>query len=159
YPQGGRPHHAVFVLKEPLTHPGGSTLTFTLRQTHGGGHLIGRLRLSVTTAASPGDGAVLPQPVAGALAVAPAAPTHPRRAHLAPHYLAQKLARDLAALPPLRLVYCATSTFAPDGTSRPAGKPRPVHVLKRGEIRRPGAVAGPGTLSLLPGLGGRFRLA
>src|SRR5262249_46252386 len=71
YPQVGRPHHAVFVLKEPLAQPGGTTLTFTLRQTHGGGHLIGRLRLAVTTAAAPGDGAALPPPVAAALAAAP----------------------------------------------------------------------------------------
>src|SRR5262249_32452137 len=53
YPQVGKPHWAVFELKEDLGDNGGTTLTIILEQNHGGGHLIGRARLSVTTAPRP----------------------------------------------------------------------------------------------------------
>jgi hypothetical protein len=68
------------------------------------------------------------------------------------------LDRQLAALPPPRLVYAAANVFTPDGSFRPAITPRPVHVLKRGDINQPGAKAVPGALSLVPGLVSRFRL-
>ena len=45
-PQFGKPHHAIFTLKNPLTLVAGRTLEFTLVQNHGGGRTIGRLRLS-----------------------------------------------------------------------------------------------------------------
>ena len=35
------------------------------------------------------------------------------------------------------MVYCGTSNFAADGSFRPSDKPRPVHVLKRGDITQP----------------------
>jgi hypothetical protein len=60
------------------------------------------------------------------------------------------------ALPPQRLVYAAARDFAPDGSHRPTPSPRPVHVLKRGDIRRPGPAAPPGAVSCLPGVPGRF---
>src|SRR5205085_12415402 len=53
YPEVGKPHQAIFELKEPIRFEGGATLTFVLEQNHGGGHLIGRPRLSVTTHAPP----------------------------------------------------------------------------------------------------------
>ena len=52
YPEVGKPHQAVFEIEEPIGSDGGTTLTFVLEQTHGRGHLIGRLRLSVTTDAA-----------------------------------------------------------------------------------------------------------
>jgi hypothetical protein len=156
YPQVGQPHHAVFTLKEPLS-DGDVTLTFTLRQTHGGGHLIGRLRLAVTTAPNP-EAAALPATVAAVLAAAPKERTERQKIDLAVYYLEQKLERELAALPPQRLVYCGTSVFAPDGSFHPAGKPRPVHVLKRGDVNQPGAAAEPGALACVSGLESRFRL-
>src|SRR5690606_32627119 len=69
YPAVGKPHHALFVFARPVS---GRRLTFTLEQTHGGGHLIGRLRLSVTTAASPSIVAPLPADIAAILATDPA---------------------------------------------------------------------------------------
>src|SRR6266702_2470953 len=53
YPEVGRDHQAVFEIKDPVGFAGGAALTFILDQNHGGGHLIGRPRLSVTTAAPP----------------------------------------------------------------------------------------------------------
>ena len=49
------------------------------------------------------------------------------------------LAAELAALPPQRLVFAAASEFAPDAGHKPPGGPRPVHVLRRGDIHQPGA--------------------
>ncbi len=73
--------------------------------------------------------------------------------------LAARQAERAAALPPPRLVYAAASDFKPDGSFRPAGKPRPVRVLKRGDITKPGAEASPGTLTCVEGLEARFRSA
>jgi hypothetical protein len=81
-----------------------------------------------------------------------------QRAELALHVLEQKLDRQIAALPPPQLVYAAASDFKPDGSFKPAGKPRPVHVLKRGDINKPGPEAQPAALACVPGLEARFRL-
>ena len=61
HPAVGQPHHAVFELAEPMKLAQGAVLTITLRQLHGGAHLIGAFRLSVADAPSnqvvalPGD--------------------------------------------------------------------------------------------------------
>src|SRR5205823_9547104 len=53
YPETGHSHDAVFEFKDPIYHPGGTTLTFVLEQVHGRNHVIGRLRLAVTSAPLP----------------------------------------------------------------------------------------------------------
>ena len=158
YPQVGKSHQAVFTLAEPLRQPGGLTLTVTLRQTHGGGHLIGRLRLSLTTAHHPEDLAPLPPPISTILGVTASQRTPRQRADLAAYYLGGKLDHQLAALPPRRLVYCGTNSFVPDGSFAPSKTPRPVRLLKRGDILKPGAPVAPGTLSCVSGLEHRFRV-
>jgi mono/diheme cytochrome c family protein len=70
-------------------------------------------------------------------------------------------ARGLAALPPPRLVYAAgihNGSGAFRGTGPDGGKPRPIHVLPRGDVTRPGKIVEPGALSVLADLPGRFRL-
>jgi hypothetical protein len=161
YPRVGQSHRAVFEVKEPQRLSGNTALTFTLEQTHGGGHLIGRLRLSVTTAPRPlsAAGAALPDEVVKLLAVPAGQRTPAQKAELARYVLRQQLERQRAALPPPRLVYAAANDFTPQGTFRPSKTPRTVHVLKRGDINHPGKKARPGTLACVPGLEGRFRLA
>lgn len=159
YPKIGTAHSAVFTLKQPLRHAGGSTLTFVLEQTHGRGHLIGRFRLAVTGAPKPGEATTLPKDVAAALAVRPAERSDRQKADLAAHYLAEKLSRDLAALPAPQLVYCGTNRFQADGSFRPTTTPRPVHLLERGDVTKPKDLAAPGALSCVPGLEPRFALA
>ncbi|MGP0067634.1 MAG: PSD1 and planctomycete cytochrome C domain-containing protein [Isosphaeraceae bacterium] len=63
---------------------------------------------------------------------------------------------ELSALPPQPLVFAAASEFAPDGSHKPPGGPRPVHLLRRGDIHQPGPPAPPGTLSCVAGLPSRF---
>ncbi len=53
----------------------------------------------------------------------------------------------LKSLPAGKLVYAAATHFSPQGNFRPTeGLPRAVHVLPRGDITRPAAVAVPGVL-------------
>ncbi len=66
--------------------------------------------------------------------------------------------KEVAALPKPRWVYAAANYFEPQGTFRFAIEPRPVHVLLRGSVETPGAVAQPGALSCVPGLNARFNL-
>ncbi len=56
--------------------------------------------------------------------------------------------RELAALPPERLVYAAA----------PLPRPRPVHLLERGEVRRAGPLMPPGAIACVAGLDSIFRL-
>jgi hypothetical protein len=160
YPKVGQPHRAVFEFEQPVGFREGTTFIFVFEQTHGGGHLIGRVRVSVTTAPQPLTAAeALPESLTAIIAVPADKRTDRQRAELALHVLEQKVDRDTAALPPQQLVYSATGDFKPDGSFKPAGKPRPVHVLKRGDINKPGAEAKPGALECVPGLEARFRLA
>lgn len=72
-----------------------------------------------------------------------------------------ELKASLAALPPPRLVYAGTvhhGTGAFAGTGADGGRPRPIHVLLRGDVRTPGKEVEPGTVPLLPGETGRFDL-
>jgi hypothetical protein len=65
----------------------------------------------------------------------------------------------LAAVPPQGLVFAAASDFLPDNSHVPPGKPRPVHLLNRGDIRQPGKPAVPGTVGCVAGLPSRFSIA
>ncbi len=156
YPQVGKPHRAVFELAEEVGSDGGTILTFVLEQTQPAGHPIGRLRLSVTTAPRPVRLAAVPDEIAQILAVSPASRTDDQRRELAAYYLADSLDRQLAALPAQELVYALASEFKPDGSHKPPGGPRPVQILRRGDIHHPVAEAVPGALSCVPGLASRF---
>ena len=70
--------------------------------------------------------------------------------------LAAWLKVELAALPHQALVFAGASDFAPDASHVPPGKPRPVHVLRRGDIRQPGKPALPGSLTCIKALAPRF---
>jgi hypothetical protein len=160
YPKVGQPHRAVFEFDKPLGFQNGTTLSIVLEQTHGGSHLIGRMRLSVTTAPQPLTAMeALPEALAKILAVPSAQRTDEQIAELTRYVVERRLDRQLAALPPMQVVYAAASDFKPDGSFKPAGKPRPVHLLKRGDINKPGLEAKPGALECVPGLEARFQLA
>ncbi len=72
-----------------------------------------------------------------------------------------KLDAELSALPNRLTVYCGTVYHGSGnfcGTGASDGKPRLIHVLNRGNVQQPGAVAEPGALSLLAMLPARFVL-
>lgn len=68
---------------------------------------------------------------------------------------------ELGALPPQSLAYVGavhTGSGAFLGTGGKGGQPRPIHVLPRGDVLKPGAEVGPGALSALRELPARFEL-
>ena len=158
YPQVGRRHSAVFPFKHPVGDRGAVELVVRLDQLHGGGHLIGRFRLSATTAPDPAA-IPLPDPLPTILETPAAGRTPDQWDRLGLHVLRAATSAGLAALPPRQAVYAAAADFAPDGSHKPVPVPRPVHVLRRGDIRQPLAEAKPGALTCVPGLPGLFDLA
>lgn len=161
FPEVGRTHTAVFELVDPIRANGPVLLTFELHQELGRQHLIGRLRLSVGSKVLPlqFESATFPAPVMAALAANAEQRTDQQRMLLAAFYQQRKIDQALAALPGPQLVYCGTNRFKPSGGLVPATQPRPVHVLKRGEINSPGVLAEPGALKCVPGLSGTLEIA
>ncbi len=158
YPQVGRPHEVVFTFAEPLVCDAETELAFALEQLHGGGHLIGRFRLSITDAAPPLKPTVVSPSLRAILAIPAAKRTDAQARELALHVLKEQVSAELAALPTPALVYAAAPNFTTDGSHKPVAMPRDVRMLKRGDIRKPGEKVEPGTLSLLPKLSGGFDL-
>jgi hypothetical protein len=72
-----------------------------------------------------------------------------------------RIRSELTKLPPENVVYCGTvytGGGAFKGTGRDGGRPREIHVLKRGDVRTPGPVVGPGTVPIIGGVGWQFEL-
>ncbi|MBI3409978.1 MAG: DUF1553 domain-containing protein [Planctomycetes bacterium] len=149
YPMVGQTHAAIFVFEKPV--PGPARLVFTLDQQHGGGHLIGRPRLSVTSETPPASIEILHPRAQRALAKPQAERTEQEKLDIAYFAIRAKVENDLLTMPAPKLVYAAASDFQPDGSFKPAGGCRAVHILKRGDITRPGAEAKPGVLSCVTG--------
>jgi hypothetical protein len=158
FPAVGKPHAAVFIFRDPLKVAAGTRLTFILEQLHGEGHLIGRARLSAT-AAPPSAVAPLPPKIDKILAKPKDQRTEDDQAELALFILRDKVESELAALPPAKLVYAAASDFVPIGSFKPARGCRPVHVLRRGDVKRPGPLATPAGLACVTDLDHQFKLA
>jgi hypothetical protein len=158
YPQVGKPHETVFELSEVILGDEKAEVKFALEQLHGGGHLIGRFRLSVTDAAPPLKPVVLPAAIRTTLATSATKRTEQQSRELALFVLKEKASAELAALPAPATVYAAAPNFKPDGSHRPTPAPREVRMLKRGDIRKPGEAVTPGAPSLLPKLPGEFHL-
>ena len=157
FPKVGQPHHAIFVLKRPLTLQKSAImksvgLKIELQQTHGRGHLIGKLRISTTSSPNPDRLATvkLPHAILSILSTPAGQRSNGQRIQLASYVLKEKLQKQLKLLPPPQVVYCGSSRFQTDASFRPVERPRQVNVLRRGEITQPLSEAHPGVLSCLP---------
>ena len=159
HPEIGRSHVAIFELKDDAGFPGGTLLNFTLQQNFGGSHLIGKFRLSVTTAPRPVRVQSFPENIAKILATDSAARTDDQKIELAAYYLKTRVDRDLAALPASKVVYAVANDFEPRLIFKPSKMPRPIYLLKRGDINKPEEPSVPGSLSLVPDLKSTFDLA
>jgi hypothetical protein len=160
YPAVGQAHHAVFELAEPIELPAGSTLTITLKQLHGGSHLIGAFRLSVTDQLAP-QAAALPNDVQRALDQEATQRSEEQKLAIAQYVVRQTGESQLQSLPPQATVYAAATNVAiptGSGSSQAANvvAPKVVHLLKRGDIGQPQGVVSPGGLSVLKHLPSRF---
>jgi len=75
--------------------------------------------------------------------------------------LREEAMKKLAELPVPHRVYAGTvhnGDGAFRGTGATGGKPRPIFILQRGDVKKPGKEVGPGALRALPGLPARFDL-
>lgn len=158
YPAVGQSHFAIFTFAEPQIVRPGEKLVVTLRQNHGGGHLIGLYRLAVTDAA-PETLSVLPLPVSEVLQV----PANQRNAEqqlvIAAHVLREYATLQLAKLPQPGHVYAAgASVDVPTIGVVTIIQPKPVHLLERGDIDKPREVVGPGALTAVSNLAARFEI-
>jgi hypothetical protein len=124
--------------------------------THGRTHLIGRPRLSATSAPDPAGVTAIPDAITAILTVPRGERADAQRIELAAWIRQLQIDRELAALPEPRLVYCGTSQFEPDGSFAPAPQPRQVHILKRGNIFDPLDEAVVGALSCVSELPGEL---
>jgi len=159
HPEESKPHRAMFVFEKPLAARKGEMIEIELRQLHGGSHLIGRSRLSVTNEAKPALVEILPPDVAQALAIEPPKRTAGQSKVLALYFSREANAEDLAELGERPKVYAVASDFSALGNFKPAGKPRDVHVLLRGSIHSPGEKAVPGALDCVDALNSRFAIS
>lgn len=85
-PQFGKPNTAVFETKPQPAREGGSVLTFSLQQGFGGQHVIGKLRLSVTSSPRPIVAPQLPKELADILSIPPEQRTPEQTAKIVAHY-------------------------------------------------------------------------
>ena len=159
HPQQGKSHRAVFVFDQDILLSESSEIEAVLEQRHGGSHLIGRLRVSLTSHPEPDANIKLPIDLAAMTSVPPEQRTREQKRQLARFYLEQKISKQLAALPEPGRVFTVASQFKAIGNFKPALKPREVDVLKRGDIHSPIEPAIPGALACVPEMPGRFELA
>ena len=66
------------------------------------------------------------------------------------------VSRAIAALPPETKVYAAATDFKREGSFIPAKSPRPVHLLARGDVKRPGDLMSAAGIACVPGPDPRF---
>ena len=130
----------------------------TIKQLQAG-HLLGRFRLSATTAPA-APLAALSAEAKAALAIPDGQRTPEARLALAAGVLRERSQQELTRLPAQAQVYAASAANqAARGAILKAPQPRIIHVLKRGDLDKPGAEAGPGALTAVTALTARFPLA
>ena len=149
-----QPRKAVFNADKPISNPHGTILTFYLRQDHGGwnsddnqNHNLGRLRLSITTAANAAADP-LPQGVRDILAV----PAEKR----APAQTAAVFSYWRTTVPEWRETNARIEELwkqHPEGSTQlvlqPLADGRQTHMLTRGDFLKPGKSVAPGVPAFL----------
>ncbi|MEO6183145.1 MAG: PSD1 and planctomycete cytochrome C domain-containing protein [Verrucomicrobiota bacterium] len=153
HPRYGEPHEAVFEVKDPPVFPEGTTFTLLLENQAGAtGHGIGRFRLSASDAApTTAPLAPLAAELTAILRVPAGERTPAQLQELALAVLKMDNQGALAALPAPQFVYAVTRDFPADGDNfKPSPQPRPIHLLTRGELSKPGELVSPGTLGCVP---------
>ena len=162
HPRVSEDHRAVYEFAQPVSIEGGTTLTVVLEQLHGGGHLIGRPRISVTTATESLalDGELIPAEITSILKRPAAERTDLQRAELARYVRQSDVERNLVALPAPQMIFAASGEMKSDPLNSPSKRPvRMVHLLTRGDIKQAKEIAQSGSLSCIEGLTARFELA
>ncbi|MEO2013351.1 MAG: DUF1553 domain-containing protein, partial [Fuerstiella sp.] len=157
HPSVGQSHYAVFELDEPLELKPSSHIVVVLKQLHGGGHLIGRLKLYATAAAG-ATAEVLPELVRTGINSPPNQRSPDQKAAIAAYALRRHAESQLASLTAEASVYAVSTSYSHGKKLNSPMAPKIVHVLRRGDIQQPGKVAAPGALAAIATLPGRFEL-
>jgi hypothetical protein len=156
-PQTGKNHELVLETAADLSDGTPATLKLTLHQDYGGGHVIGRFRLSATSAPRPVRAAgadATPPEVRQILAIEPAARSDEQRGALAAYYrtiapLLQPQREKLAALERQKADIIRS---APTSLVSMSIEPRVVRILSRGNwLDDSGEIVSPGVPEFLPG--------
>jgi hypothetical protein len=139
---------AVFESKKPVGFTAGTLLTFSLDQTYGHEHTIGRFRLSVTTGEHPLRADPLTQEAREILAIPQSERTHEQERELFSFYRKTDTNFDEAN----KKIDAEQSKWPPAPTTlvlnaRPT--PRETHIFKRGDWQKPGPLVTPGVPSIL----------
>jgi hypothetical protein len=160
YPRVGESHTAVFEL-EKFTVTNAAKLVFQLKQLHGGGHVIGKFRLAITSD-DPSRARVMPGEVSDALKIPLDSRNETQRLAVASFAL-KEIANDrLSKLPAEEFAFGAAKDFkaVSSGFSyNPWPEPKIVNVLRRGDINKPGEIAKPGAIAAIAVLKSRFDCA
>lgn len=157
YPKVGVGHHAVFVLKTPLIVEPGTKLSVTLKQVHGGAHIIGRFKLAATDAPKL-NVIALPAEVEAVLNIPAAKRTSEQQVLLASIVLKHRADQELEKLPPQVKVYAAAAEAVNERGMVKFSQPREIRLLVRGDLEKPRDVVAPGALTALAPLPARFEL-
>jgi hypothetical protein len=145
----GESHEVWIRFAEPLVATSPRRLGLTLFQDHGGGHLIGRFRVSTTSSPLDTSGPVPPRAVAAALDERPGrSPTPEEEEALRTWFRSWTplLADVRAELAALRAALPEVPTAL---VMRALPQPRTTHVLERGSFLSPGAPVEPGVPAVL----------
>lgn len=157
YPKVSMGHYAVFEPESPLKMEPGTRLVVTLKQLHGGAHIIGRFKLSVTD--SPNlDVIALPAEAETVLTIPQQQRTPAQQLALASTILKYRAEQELKQLPGQVKVYAAGAEAVNERGLVKYSQPREIHLLARGDLEKPREVIPPGALSALTPLPGRFDL-
>jgi Protein of unknown function (DUF1549)/Protein of unknown function (DUF1553)/Planctomycete cytochrome C len=185
YPKVDQSHYAVFELQEALTvnpadandtsthdnacdeqqhgnsrqiaNAGSRQIVIVLKQLHGAGHLIGRVKLYVTSSAD-GTATILPELVRSGARLESSQRSQDQQVAIAGFALKLHAEKQLARLPAAQSVYGVSNRYSRSKKLDGPASPKVVHVLRRGNIHEPGVVAQPGALSAITALAGHFDL-
>jgi PAS domain-containing protein len=157
HPQVGQPHLIVFELAEPLAVEPGMKLSVLMRQIHGGGHIIGRFSLSATDSDAELT-AVVPLEINQILKLESDQRSPDQKLMLAAHVVNQLASEELQKLPEPAKLYAAGTRAENERGVITFAAPRTIHVLRRGDLDKPGAEVGTGALSAVTALPARFEI-
>ena len=157
HPQVGQSHHIVFELEAPIDVSAGGKLAVTLKQLHPPKHVIGRFRLSATSAKAEAARA-LPADATAGLNKAADERTQAEAAAIAAVALKDYAERELASLPPREVVYGVSTSWSHAKKLAAPQAPKTVHLLRRGAFDKPIKEVKPGSLTAIEWLPARFEL-
>ena len=159
FPRVNESHHIILELDKAIDTSRGGSLAVTIKQLWPPEHYIGRVRISVTDAA---DGSVrhLSKAVKSGLLKPITERSKEERIAIASAALEDYANNILTGLPKKEVVYGVSNLWSHNKKLETAQlEPKPVHLLKRGDIDKPVREVVPGAISIMSHLPGRFDLS